>query len=182
MGFSPPSPCFSCFNARTGVGHQARLTLSRAVTPLRIHRLKRLPAATLAAATRPCRNRLARNPSPGSSSGAGGGSGASSRAASCARTRQPPALTPLSSSTSQGGSEGLRAAAPAQHLVHKTQPPRAVGHKHRSLLRARPRSEPPRRGPASPFAPLPRHRTPPARLGALGSTAPRSATRDCPSR
>lgn len=113
-------------------GTSGRLKLNRAVTRLRIHRLKWLPATTLAAATKSCRNRLAQNPSPASSGEAsrcavGGLGGLIQPRILCLDTSargaaRPPALTLLSSSTSQGGSKGLRAPGGSPSMRHCPSP------------------------------------------------------------
>lgn len=63
---SPPSLFFLLKSMNWG-GTSGRLKPRSAGTRLRIRRLQRLPAATLAAATKSCRDRLAQNPSSASS-------------------------------------------------------------------------------------------------------------------
>lgn len=91
--FFLPRSLFFLLKRRIRGGTSGRLTLKSAVTRLQIRRLKRLPAATLAAATKPCRNRLAQSPSPVSSGKAARrgleAGGVSSSPWSCAQTHQP---------------------------------------------------------------------------------------------
>lgn len=75
LGFFPLlsrlPPCFFLLKSMNRGGTSGRLKPRSAGTRLRIRRLQRLPAATLAAATKSCRDRLAQNPSSASSGKAG---------------------------------------------------------------------------------------------------------------